>query len=242
RRYAVSSAPPDGDAQLTHRGASRCRAERAGQLLAVQQELLTDDGRVRLDDERLALDPECPAGAVGGGRPLRDDRIEGREEPGPAQLIGEAQAGGGVRDERPDPRHRPATSWRVLVLAPFLVHQRARTAPDSPGRTSHGVAIARSAGSRSSSVVVVTNAWGSSAIRRTRWARRAGSSSEKTSSRSRRGWRASFAETRSSSASLRARIAVRCWPREAKAERSRPASTKAASSRCGPMSVVPFHS
>jgi hypothetical protein len=52
-------------------------------------------------------------------------------------------------------------------------------------------------------VVVVTNACGSSAIRRTRCERRAGSSSEKTSSRSRSGGLASCAVTRSSSASFR---------------------------------------
>ena len=53
-------------------------------------------------------------------------------------------------------------------------------------------------------------------MRRTRWARRPGSSSLNTSSRRRSGGRPSSAVTRSSSASLRARIAVRCWPREAK--------------------------
>ena len=47
---------------------------------------------------------------------------------------------------------------------------RAVAARPVAARTSHAVAIASSAGSRSSSVVVVTNAWGSSAIRRTRCA------------------------------------------------------------------------
>ena len=52
-------------------------------------------------------------------------------------------------------------------------------------------------------------------MRRTRCERRSGSSSEKTSSSRSSGGRPSSAVTTSSSASLRARIAVRCWPREA---------------------------
>ena len=100
--------------------------------------------------------------------------------------------------------------------------------------------MARSSGSRSSSVVVVMNAWGSAAIRRTRCDRRSGSSSEKTSSRSRSGGRPSIAVMTSSSASFRARIAVRCWPREANVARSRPPSSNTRSSRCGPTSVDPF--
>ena len=47
--------------------------------------------------------------------------------------------------------------------------------------------------------------------------------------------------SRSSWASLKARIAVRCWPREANVDSSRPSSSKATSSRCGPISVAPFH-
>ena len=87
---------------------------------------------------------------------------------------------------------------------------------------------------------MVTNACGRAEIRRTRCARRSGSSSEKTSSSSRSGGRPSCSVRRSSSASLNERIAVRCWPRDANPARSRPVSSKAMSSRCGPISVAPF--
>ena len=119
------------------------------------------------------------------------------------------------------------------VVTPAPAQDRAGR-PSGSARTSQVRAIARSAGSRSSSVVVVTNAWGSSAMRRTRCERRSGSSSLKTSSRSSRGGRPSSSVSRSSSASLKARMAVRCWPREAKPARSRPDRSKARSSRCGP--------
>ena len=100
--------------------------------------------------------------------------------------------------------------------------------------TAQAVPTERRAGSRSSSVVVVTNACGSAAIRRTRCERRSGSSSEKTSSSRRSGGRPSSAVSRSSSASLNARIAVRCWPRDANDASGRPPISNTMSSRCGP--------
>ena len=114
-----------------------------------------------------------------------------------------------------------------------------RSRPDS---TRQAVEAATSAGSRSSGVVVVMNACGSWEMRRTRCDRRTGSSSEKTSSSRSSGCRSAALATNSTWASLSARIAVRCWPREANVERSRPSSSKETSSRCGPTSVAPFQS
>ena len=59
-----------------------------------------------------------------------------------------------------------------------------------PGSTDQTLAPATSAGSRSSGVVVVTIAWGSASMRRTRCERRSGSSSLNTSSSSSSGGRA----------------------------------------------------
>src|SRR6185295_9892680 len=124
------SASPDGDAQLTHRRAARCPGERGHEVVRVEQHLLADDRRVRLDDQRLAVDAQGPAGAVGGRRPLRDDRVEGGEEPGPAELVGQAQARRRVRDERADARHWPPPARGVVG------HPPRSEAPPSSGRTS----------------------------------------------------------------------------------------------------------
>jgi hypothetical protein len=61
-------------------------------------------------------------------------------------------------------------------------------------------------------------------MRRTRWPRRAGSSSLKTSSSSSSGGRPSRVVRTSSSASLSARMAVRCWP--ARRERGQVAAVR----------------
>ena len=71
-----------------------------------------------------------------------------------------------------DPHHRPAPAGHEATPAPPT-----RPAPSGSARTSQWSAIARRPWSRSSRVVVVTNAWGRAAIRRTRCERRSGSSS-----------------------------------------------------------------
>ena len=100
------------------------------------------------------------------------------------QLVLEAELPGRVGDQVADPGHRPAPDAHGTGSAGCGDGRasRPRSRRDerrasAPALTSHAVAIARSAGSRSSRVVVVTKAWGSSAIRRTRCARRSGSSS-----------------------------------------------------------------
>ena len=166
---------------------------------------------------------------------------------GQTQLGLEPELPGGLGQQVADPHHRsaprlhptPRTSGSPRAPADPAAGPTS-VAPSGPASTAQLEPAARSPGSRSPSVVVVTNAWGSSAIRRTRWARRSGSSSLNTSSSRRSGGRSSSAVRTSSSASLKARIAVRCWPREANPARSRPSSSNARSSRCGPMSVVPF--
>ena len=76
----------------------------------------------------------------------------------------------------------PTRTWLALRL-------HSVPASSLPGVTCQTVDAATSAGSRSSVVVVDTNACGSAPIRRTRWARRSGSSSENTSSsKSNGGW------------------------------------------------------
>ena len=155
-----------------------------------------------------------------GGDPFRDDRLEGRDRARQPELVLEPERACRVGHQVADPRHRPAPACHEATPAPPT-----RPAPSGSARTSQWWAIARRAGSRSSRVVVVTNAWGRAAIRRTRCDRRSGSSSENTSSSRSSGGRPSRAVRRSSSASLKARIAVRCWPRDANAARSRPASS-----------------
>ena len=92
-----ASASPNGDPKLTHAGPARCPPERRGQVLGVEQQLLADDRRIRLDDERLAVDLQRPARAVGGRRELGDDRVEGRDESRPPQLVLEPEPSGGLR-------------------------------------------------------------------------------------------------------------------------------------------------
>jgi len=86
----------------------------------VEPDLLGDDRRVGLDDEHRPLDPERPAGAVGGGRALGDDSVEGRHRPGAAEFIGEPEPRRGIRDEVADPGHRAAAPAGILVLSAAL--------------------------------------------------------------------------------------------------------------------------
>ena len=196
----------------------------------IEAEPLEPDDPARAGGRRARARRRAPrtwrSPATGAARPR--GRAPGRR-PGSARRAGPSAGAAASSRDRRRRRRRPASGRR---------RRRARR-PSAPVRTSQAVAIARSSGSRSSSVVVVTNACGSAAIRRTRCDRRSGSSSQKTSSRRRSGGRPSSAVSRSSSASLRARIAVRCWPREAKLARSRPASSKTRSSRCGPIERRP---
>ena len=110
-----------------------------------------------------------------------------------------------------------------------------------PGSTCHAVAAAHER-----RVEVVERRRGHERLRQAtdaahEVARRCGSSSLNTSSRSSSGGSpVGTASSRSSWASLQARIAVRCWPRDANPDRSRPSRSNARSSRCGPTSVAPF--
>ena len=128
-------------------------------------------GRVGLDVEREALEPDDPAGAGRRRDALGDDRLEGRDRPRQAQLVLEPERARGVRDQVAEADHRPAPRAAHRAAVPATPARDAAPAPLAgrrPARTSQAVAIARSSGSRSSSVVVVTNACGSAAIRRTR--------------------------------------------------------------------------
>ena len=223
------------------RSAARRAGERRQQLARSHPQLRCHDRLVGLHDDRVRA-PGARAGMTptAGGHALGDERLPGRvaRASRSSSSSPSARAASGSRSPIRSGR-RPAR------LGSLGVHARRRaTEPRRCRRRRHpppsGVPIERSAGSRSSSVVVVTNAWGSAAIRRTRCARRSGSSSENTSSRSSSGGRPSSAVSRSSSASLNARIAVRCWPRDANVASVRPSSSNATSSRCGPTSVEPF--
>ena len=230
-------------AAIRPRSPSGSRGEGGEQLLGPQPELLADDRRVastRSVPSRAQAHRPAPAGRAARARRRA---LPGGGGPGQAQLLLEAEAPRRLGQQVADParlapaRDRSSSSGRAGARVP--AH---RPRPDEPG-PERGVRdapprpspMARSAGSRSSSVVVVMRAWGSAAIRRTRWLRRAGSSSLNTSSSRRSGGRPSRLVRRSSSASLRARIAVRCWPREANVGQvAAPSSSKTRSSRCGP--------
>ena len=210
----------------------------------MEQELLAHDRRVRLDHERLALDPQRAARAVGGGRPLRHDRVERREEAGPPELVLEAQPRRGPRDQVADPGHRaPAPAW-LVASSPRRRPSCRRSA--GPG-VRRGAAVglgARPPRASRSRAAPGRGRPGSSSSRTPGAAPRSGgrggpAGPGRARRRRRRGAGAAGARrgsvTRSSSASLSARIAVRCWPREANAARSRPPMTNATSSRCGPI-------
>ena len=175
-----------------------------------------------------------PAGADGGRHALGDDRVPGRDRPGQPELVLQPQPARGLGQQVADPRRAAATHGRLGVALGHASRPRRDDAVgrhvDRPRRAHR--AQAPGPGRRAS--------WWSRtpaaapAIRRTRWARRSGSSSENTSSRSSSGGRPSSAVRRSSSASLKARIAVRCWPRDANDASGRPPISNTRSSRCGP--------
>ena len=178
-----------------------------------------------------------PARAGRGRHPLGDDRLEG-----------------GDRRARRSSSSRPSARAASGIRSPIRVigrrraprHSR-RPSPASPARsvgrrrTSHG------RGDRAQRrVEVVERRRRHERLRAARDAPhevRAAVRVELAETRRRAGAAAAGRRapvSRSSSASLKARMAVRCWPREAKPARSRPASSNARSSRCGPMSVEPF--
>ena len=179
-----------------------------------------------------------PAGAGRGRHTLGHECVPRSRSPGP----GEARPQGRVRGRQPGASRRSAPSARrrdVIRRRPGLPARRAwrrpvrprpprprrpRAAPDRdrPGWWSSRMpgGARRSAGR------------GVPAVRgRARRRRRRGAGA---------GVVRRAPSARSSSASLSARIAVRCWPREAKPARSRPSSSNTRSSRCGPTSVEPF--
>ena len=193
-------------------------------------------------DDRVGLDPVEPAvrrrpAARARRRSRPRSRSRGRAGARPRARAGARRPAAG---RRPAPGGGGGGRRRGRGRAHVSRRAAAGTCRRPPSSTDQVVPTERRAGSRSSRVVVVTNACGSAAIRRTRCARRSGSSSENTSSSRSSGGRPSRAVSRSSSASLKARIAVRCWPREANDASGRPPISNTRSSRCGPISVVPF--
>ena len=243
RGLYAATCGPDVDPELACAHAARGGREGGEELRSAQAQLLGDDRRVGLDDQAEALDADDPAGArrrPGTRSATRASNVAIARDRRSSSSSPRARAASGISSPRRTiGRRRVVIARRSPTTTGPARRPRGRPPPASL-TTSQAVAMARSSGSRSSSVVVVMNDCGSAAIRRTRCDRRSGSSSEKTSSSRSRGARPSIAVRTSSSASLSARIAVRCWPREAKLARSRPASSKTRSSRCGPISVDPF--
>ena len=178
--------------------------------VAASSALTMSDGRTDLDKARGAggrrhqlLDDtlprrrwRAPPGAPPGGPAPRRGRAAGLRRDG---------SDGGAAGSRLVPL-RPSrddgSGWRPGGRHPARPPRRSRPTR-APGRGRRPWSSSR---------------WpaAGSPMRRTRCARRSGSSSLKTSSSSRSGGRPSSSVSRSSSASLSARIAVRCWPREAK--------------------------
>ena len=229
--------------------------ERREELVGPHAQLLADD---RAPPPRRPASRAARAdrpGSAGRSRDqLCDEPVPGGARQRPAQLLARgpsARAASGRRSPTRRTGRRDGTrgSSKRRAGSRRRLAERGRRCRPCPSRRRSGVDLATpspqraSAGSRSSSVVVVTKACGSvrDAPDEVGPAGR-DPAREKTSSRRRSGGRPSSAVRRSSSASLRARIAVRCWPRDAKEARSRLSSANARSSRWGPTSVVPFQS
>ena len=159
---------PDSDPQFTHADAARVPRERR------QQFGLRDaaPGRRSARPPRRRARPRAGSPgtrrrAAGTARRRWRRRSRSRAQ---AQLVlqPEARAVAGIRSPI------RAIGRRRLVVVGHDACPADQTGPLGPGPDLPVVAIARRAGSRSSSVVVVTKAWGSAAIRRTRCARRSG--------------------------------------------------------------------
>ena len=152
-------------------------ANAAEQLRGPHPQLLRHDRGVGLDVDREALEADHAAGPRRGRDTLLDDRLERGDRPCQAELVLETQGAGGIGDaaRRSGASAGAAVRSRRIRVTPGTSGRDGgarrggrSSAPSSAARTSQPWAISRSAGSRSSGVVVVTNACGSSAIRRTR--------------------------------------------------------------------------
>ena len=169
----------DPEAQLAGSGAPRGRRERGQQLDRAHPELRRDDRLVGHDDDRVGLEAVEPAGADGRRHALGDDRVPGRDGAGEPELVLEPE----LRARRPAAGRRRAPGGGAARASgspePIVSASRSqpRRAVRRRRRPTRSCRRERSAGSRSSRVVVVTNACGRAAIRRTRCARRSGSSS-----------------------------------------------------------------
>ena len=138
------------------------------------------------------------------------------------ELLLEPELGGDGGQEVPDASERPApapahgrpTASGTSTGAGGAASAGARSGPSRARPTRRSRARrARGRGRRSSSSS--RSPAGSASMRRTRCERRSGSSSLKTSSSRSSGGLPSSSARRSSSASFSARIALRCWPRDA---------------------------
>ena len=138
----MSSRSPGGQAR-----------ERVQQHRRLQPELLGRGGIGNADYERRRPDLQEMADPRGVGHQLCDEQLPGLSPRRIVELVLDAKSRRDLGQQVRQAAHR-ATGHP--------------TRPSRPGSTCHAVAAATSAGSRSASAVVVTNAWGRPPMRRTR--------------------------------------------------------------------------
>src|SRR4051812_41477627 len=129
---APETASADHDAERVDPRPGRRRRERLLELRAAEAQLLGDDRRVGLDDERRTVEPGDPAGARGARNALRDEPVERRHDPGEAELVLQAEAAGCVWEEVADPRHRPTAAGHATQLRRGSRWRRSRPARITP--------------------------------------------------------------------------------------------------------------
>jgi len=98
---------PDVNAQLPQADTAGCGAESGQQLRTSQAQLLRDDRRVSLHEQREALDPHGPARAVRGRSELGHQPVEGGHRARPAKLLLQPEPSSDLGDEIAQALHRP---------------------------------------------------------------------------------------------------------------------------------------
>ena len=98
---------PDVNAQLPQADAAGRGAESGQQLWTPQAQLLRDDWRIRLHEQREALDPHGPARAVRGRRKLGNEPIERGQRARPPKLLLQPESPCDLGDEIAEALHGP---------------------------------------------------------------------------------------------------------------------------------------
>ena len=147
----------DVDPQSGHADAAWGRGECRDEFGRAQAQLLGHDRRIGLHVDDEAFEAGHPARPRGGRNALCHDGLERGDGPRQAELLLQPERTRGIGDELADPPHRPSTGRHRTSAVRASATSCAPLDP-AAGRTSHTIAAASNAGSRSSRVVVVTNA------------------------------------------------------------------------------------